>query len=88
MANLSKADDSVIRHFVSTLFTLGKLDLTDSGLWRRDEYVVRQCLQRGIPVTTVIGGGYDKNLDVLAARQCVQQQHFDSVPSFPTFPLH
>ena len=50
------------------LLYLGKLDLTDEGLWRRDELVVRNCIRRGIPVSTVIGGGYDRNIEILAAR--------------------
>jgi len=47
---------------------LGKLDVTDQGLWRRDQLVLNHCVDRGIPVTTVIGGGYDKDLTTLAAR--------------------
>ncbi|XP_023330680.1 uncharacterized protein LOC111703059 isoform X2 [Eurytemora carolleeae] len=50
---------------------LGKLDLTDEGLWRRDELVVRNCIRRGIPVSTVIGGGYDRNIEILAARHSI-----------------
>jgi len=50
---------------------LGKLDLTDDGLWRRDELVVGHCVRRGVPVSTVIGGGYDANLATLAARHSI-----------------
>lgn len=49
---------------------LGKLALTDQGLYRRDSYVLDQCLRRGIPVATVIGGGYQKDIDRLARRHC------------------
>ena len=38
---------------------LGRLALTDLGLLQRDHLVLDSCLRRGIPVATVIGGGYD-----------------------------
>ena len=38
---------------------LGRLGLSDAGLHRRDWMVIEACLKRGIPVATVIGGGYD-----------------------------
>lgn len=38
---------------------LGRLSLSDGGLLRRDALVLDACLGRGIPVATVIGGGYD-----------------------------
>ena len=38
---------------------LGRLDLSDHGLLMRDRLVLDACLRRGIPVATVIGGGYD-----------------------------
>ena len=47
---------------------LGKLALTDAGLYRRDLYVLRECLRRGIPTACVIGGGYDRNTARLARR--------------------
>lgn len=50
--------------------TLGKLALTDEGLYQRDHYVLDLCLNRGLPVATVIGGGYQKDLDRLARRHC------------------
>jgi acetoin utilization deacetylase AcuC-like enzyme len=46
---------------------LGRLALSDAGLLERDRLVVGACLDRGIPVATVIGGGYDA-LPALAAR--------------------
>ncbi|MBD3275133.1 MAG: histone deacetylase [Candidatus Marinimicrobia bacterium] len=39
---------------------LGKLNLTDSGLRRRDELVIESCIQHQVPVACVIGGGYDE----------------------------
>lgn len=50
--------------------TLGKLLLSDEGLYARDHYVLLQCAQREIPVACVIGGGYQKDVDILARRHC------------------
>lgn len=47
---------------------LGKLALSDAGLLRRDHYVLESCVRCGIPVATVIGGGYSKDIDALARR--------------------
>lgn len=47
---------------------LGKLALTDAGLYRRDKYVLTTCLTWGAPVACVIGGGYSSDIDVLARR--------------------
>jgi acetoin utilization deacetylase AcuC-like enzyme len=47
---------------------LGKLALTDEGLYRRDRLVLQHCMRGGYPVACVIGGGYAKNIDRLAAR--------------------
>ena len=38
---------------------LGRLCLSSTGLLNRDRLVLDACLRRGIPVATVIGGGYD-----------------------------
>ncbi len=37
---------------------LGTLQLSKEGLARRDEYVIGQCLSRGIPIAGSLGGGY------------------------------
>lgn len=50
---------------------LGKLNLTDNGLFQRDFYVINLCVSRGIPVATVIGGGYDKDINMLALRHTI-----------------
>lgn len=42
---------------------LGKLKLTLAGLRQRDEYVIAQCRQAGIPVATTMGGGYAKDIN-------------------------
>jgi len=47
---------------------LGKLALSDDGLLRRDRFVLESCVRRGVPVATVIGGGYSKEIDALARR--------------------
>ena len=39
---------------------LGKLCLSSEGLLSRDRMVLNACLRRGIPIATVIGGGYDE----------------------------
>lgn len=47
---------------------LGKLTVSDHGLWHRDHFVLHSCLTAGVPVAAVIGGGYQKNVDKLAQR--------------------
>lgn len=47
---------------------LGYIDITSQGIVERDHLVLEYCLQRHIPVATVIGGGYDKNHQRLAQR--------------------
>ncbi len=44
---------------------LGKLALTDRGIYRRERMVLTNCLTAGYPVATVIGGGYSKNMSSL-----------------------
>uniref|UniRef100_A0A3Q3AFS4 Histone deacetylase 12 n=1 Tax=Kryptolebias marmoratus TaxID=37003 RepID=A0A3Q3AFS4_KRYMA len=48
---------------------LGRLRLTDQ-LYQRDLYVLRAAVSRGIPVATVIGGGYS-DIDKLALRHSI-----------------
>ncbi len=50
---------------------LGRLSLTDGGLWRREALVLDTCLSRGVPVAGYVGGGYCDDLDVLAERHMV-----------------
>ncbi|MEM9213412.1 MAG: histone deacetylase [Cyanobacteria bacterium P01_F01_bin.150] len=47
---------------------LGKLALTDTGLFKRDMQVLSTCFNQGYPVACVIGGGYSKDLDAIAYR--------------------
>lgn len=50
---------------------LGRLALSDDGLRRRDEAVIGHFRRAGIPVCGVIGGGYDRDIDALAARHAI-----------------
>lgn len=47
---------------------LGRLSLTDQGLKDRDRRVFSFFRERGIPVTSVLGGGYSRNVDAVARR--------------------
>ena len=50
---------------------LGYLELSHAGLWQRDVYVVESCAAAGVPIATVIGGGYDRDLLALARRHAI-----------------
>ncbi|MEM6855376.1 MAG: histone deacetylase, partial [Planctomycetota bacterium] len=47
---------------------LGKLCLTDEGVYARDRYVLESCRAHGIPTACVIGGGYHVDHHILARR--------------------
>ena len=47
---------------------LGKLALTDTGIYRREMQVLTTCVAAGYPVASVIGGGYAEDLDALIYR--------------------
>ncbi|MEM9161972.1 MAG: histone deacetylase [Cyanobacteria bacterium P01_F01_bin.4] len=47
---------------------LGKLAMTDTGLFQRDRYVLATCAQAGYPVACVIGGGYGSDMNALIYR--------------------
>jgi acetoin utilization deacetylase AcuC-like enzyme len=47
---------------------LGKLALTDTGLFRREMQVLGTCVGQGYPVACVIGGGYSEDLESLVYR--------------------
>ncbi len=47
---------------------LGKLALTNTGLYERDRTVLTTCAAAGYPVACVIGGGYDENMADLVYR--------------------
>jgi acetoin utilization deacetylase AcuC-like enzyme len=47
---------------------LGKLALTDAGIFRREMQVLSTCVSSGCPVACVIGGGYADDLKSLVYR--------------------
>ena len=47
---------------------LGKLALTDWGIYRRERMVLSTCKAGGYPVAGVIGGGYGKDMSALVYR--------------------
>lgn len=49
---------------------LGKLTLTKRGCMARDNFVLQQCRQRGLPVVVTLGGGYNASLPVLIEAHC------------------
>jgi acetoin utilization deacetylase AcuC-like enzyme len=44
---------------------LGRLALSEDGLWRRERLVLETCLTAGVPVAGVVGGGYAPDLEQL-----------------------
>ncbi|MGM0673861.1 MAG: histone deacetylase family protein [Spirochaetota bacterium] len=56
---------------------LGRLQLSDEGLARRDRYVLENSLSRGIPVAGVIGGGYSADHRNLARRHTTIHREAD-----------
>lgn len=47
---------------------LGKLSLTDEGVFERDHMVLQACYAAGYPVACVIGGGYGEDMSALIYR--------------------
>ncbi|MGL6338444.1 MAG: histone deacetylase family protein [Waterburya sp.] len=47
---------------------LGKLSLTDRGIYRRERMVLSTCKAAGYPVAGVIGGGYSQDMSALVYR--------------------
>ena len=52
---------------------LGRLALSDTGLARRDCFVVREVRARGVPIASTLGGGYGH------AQREVAQRHADAM---------
>ncbi|MEO1348603.1 MAG: histone deacetylase [Cyanobacteria bacterium J06635_15] len=50
---------------------LGKLALTDTGLYARETYVLETCVAAGYPVACVIGGGYAEDMTALVNRHAL-----------------
>ncbi|MBM6549697.1 histone deacetylase [Marinomonas ostreistagni] len=53
---------------------LGHVQLTDAGIFARDQYVMETVLDAGIPLAGVIGGGYDHVHEVVAKRHSMLHQ--------------
>ena len=77
--SLEKALDEVQPHLV--MFNagvdpyhadkLGRLSLSWQGLQKRDLHVIRTCVERGLPVACVVGGGYSKEVQDVARRHAI-----------------
>ncbi|MDF1820528.1 MAG: histone deacetylase [Alcanivoracaceae bacterium] len=50
---------------------LGLLAVSEGAIAERERLVIRQCRQAGVPVATVIGGGYDDDRQALARRHAL-----------------
>ncbi|HTL89438.1 MAG TPA: histone deacetylase [Leptolyngbya sp.] len=50
---------------------LGKLALTDSGLYRREMQVLTTCAAQRYPIACVIGGGYAEEMEALVYRHSI-----------------
>ncbi len=53
---------------------LGKLALSDAGLLARERLVVECCRRAGVPLATVVGGGYCDDIEALARRHALVHQ--------------
>jgi acetoin utilization deacetylase AcuC-like enzyme len=49
---------------------LGRLALTVEGLCARDEFVLNECRARGVPVATVMSGGYAEDINDTVEIHC------------------
>jgi acetoin utilization deacetylase AcuC-like enzyme len=47
---------------------LGRLDLSDEGLARRERLVARLAIERGLPLASTVGGGYGDDVLAIARR--------------------
>ena len=65
---------------------LGKLAMSDAGLRARDDHIIGCCLQRGVALACVVGGGYADDLDVLARRHGIL--HRAATAAFAARPQH
>ncbi len=50
---------------------LGRLALSDAGLFARDQFVIGEVRRRGVPLAAVIGGGYGADIDAIAGRHAL-----------------
>jgi acetoin utilization deacetylase AcuC-like enzyme len=49
---------------------LGRLSLSIAGLYERDALVLEECRERGVPVVTVMSGGYAENIEDTVEIHC------------------
>ncbi len=49
---------------------LGRLSLSIAGLYERDALVLEECRARGVPVVTVMSGGYAENIQDTVEIHC------------------
>lgn len=64
---------------------LGRLALSDQGLWARDHFVIHEVRRRNIALACVLGGGYMSDLDGLARRHAILYRAADAISrSFQT----
>jgi acetoin utilization deacetylase AcuC-like enzyme len=47
---------------------LGRLDLSDEGLVRRERLIARLAIERGVPLASTVGGGYGDDVLAIARR--------------------
>lgn len=47
---------------------LGRLNLTDEGLARRESLIARLAIERGMPLASTVGGGYGEEVMAIARR--------------------
>jgi acetoin utilization deacetylase AcuC-like enzyme len=50
---------------------LGRLALSDQGLFAREAFVLETCRRRRLPLACVVGGGYAPTLEELVARHAI-----------------
>ncbi|NJR50739.1 MAG: histone deacetylase [Leptolyngbyaceae cyanobacterium CSU_1_3] len=58
---------------------LGKLSLTDTGLFRREMQVLSTCVSLRYPVACVIGGGYAEDMNALVYRHSLLHRSASAV---------
>ena len=51
--------------------SLGRLKISEDGIRKRDRFVLERCITANVPVVGVIGGGYDKDVYLLAKRHAI-----------------
>ena len=61
---------------------LGKLALTDWGVYRRERMVLSTCKAEGYPVASVIGGGYGTDMSALVYRHSLLHRAAQEVYSW------